>query len=496
MFLLRKKAENNTLEMPISVALGESKGGNVEEILEFPIQRSVTRLNGAYFYNYAHGYKKLGADEIKLAAIAKAKVGLKFVEGNNIDLFTPTSLETARNTAYEFLKQNLPENRAFLLSHLVANDVVGYGAISLLLEDKKNIEEIEVNSPTAEIIIYNTKYGRCKTNLSYINEIEFRRAINKLLYFAEKELNNNNPIIDAQIGEMRVHAQIKPYAHAGACTSIRIGGRKEFNMIKLIENGTVSPEVLAYIWLAIDSKANIIISGAPASGKTTLLASLISLVPRYLKVITIEEETNELQPFASYNIVSLYSSKKNFTSQQQVVNALRMRPDRIIIGEIRGEEAKEVFSGSNLGIPFITTMHSNEGGLDILKRLMIRPMGVETNALSALDITLYMEQKGLSRRQLGKIFEYKWLSRGEISEEEGIIVDDIDKVEIKEVATNGLLNPEKMENSKIFDIFARQKDISKKKVFDEFGKRVAFINDAVKSNQDLEKKITQYNPGA
>ncbi len=487
-----RKTEEKIEGSRLSFAIGESRGGEIEEIIDSPVRRSIIRLNGLHFYNYAHGYKKLDKNELQLAAIAKAKVGAKFVESEIDELFTSTSLEKAREIAYEYLKQNIPEDRAFFISQIVANDTIGYGAISLLLEDRKNIEEIEINSPTAEIIVYTTKYGRCKTNLSYLSEEDFRRSVNKLLYFAEKELNSNNPIVDAQIDDIRVHAQIKPYAHAGACTSIRIGGKKEFNLSKLVENGTLTPEMLAYLWLAIDSKANIIIAGAPASGKTTLLASMISLVPKYYKIVIVEEETNELHTFADYNSVSLYSSKKGFTSQQQVSNALRMRPDRIIVGEIRGEEAKEIFSGSNLGIPFITTMHSNEGGLEVLKRLIIRPMGVEPSSLSTLDVALYMEQIGLDKRMLGKIFEYKWLSRGEISEDAGIAVSDIDKVEISEVASNGLLNPEKIKESKIIAMFAERHGMSEKKALEEFNRRAKVITNTEKSKEDLELVINKY----
>jgi len=114
-----------------------------------------------------------------------------------------------------------------------------------------------------------------------------------------------------------------------------------------------------------------------------LLSSLLTLIPRYNKVVVVEEEANELGEFAA-NYVSIYSTKKGINLQQQVINTLRMRPDRLIIGEIRGEEAREMFSGSNLGIPFMTTMHSNDGGLSILKKLLVKPMSVEPSALACL----------------------------------------------------------------------------------------------------------------
>jgi len=238
-------------------------------------------------------------------------------------------------------------------------------------------------------------------------------------------------VVDAELENIRVHAQVRPYAHAGAFASIRIGGKKQLGINKLIANGTTNPEVLAYLWLALDAKLNVIISGAPASGKTTLLASLLTLIPRYNKVVVVEEEANELGEFAA-NYVSIYSTKKGINLQQQVINTLRMRPDRLIIGEIRGEEAREMFSGSNLGIPFMTTMHSNDGGLSILKKLLVKPMSVEPSALGMLDLAIYMKQLDLSKRIVESIYEYRWLSRGEINEG-GIDVGNVDKVEINQV---------------------------------------------------------------
>ena len=86
-----------------------------------------------------------------------------------------------------------------------------------------------------------------------------------------------------------------------------------------------------------------------------------------------------------------------------MINALRMRPSRLMVGEVRGEETRELFSSANLGIPFITTMHSNAGGMDIVKKLMVRPMGVESRSLSMLDVALYMRHADISRRVLSDV---------------------------------------------------------------------------------------------
>ncbi|MGB9732543.1 MAG: ATPase, T2SS/T4P/T4SS family [Candidatus Micrarchaeia archaeon] len=499
-FMRRRKDDMQQKEIPLGFRIDCMAAGETREIIESPIQRSITRQNGLYNYNVGSNQKELSKQEMALVGRAKAEISALFLsEAGEMEIssiFGAGSFEKARSVALEYLRRFLPEERAFYLSYIAAEDTVGFGALGLLLKDSKNIEEIEINSPTAPINVYTVKYGRCRTNLSYTNEGEFRRSINKLLYLAENELSSSNPIVDAEVGNIRIHAQTKPYAHSGGFASIRIGGEKELNLGTLISNGTATAELLAYIWLAMDSKLNILISGAPASGKTTLLASLTSLIPKYNKIVMIEEEANELEPFAIGNAVEIYSSKKGVTPQQQVINALRMRPDRIIVGEIRGKEAREIFAGSNLGIPFMTTMHSNENGLAILHKLLVEPMGVEVGALAMLDLAIYMKQVGLNKRVVDTLYEYRWLSRGEVDGEEGVDLGGTERVVIEEVAKNGAICQEKLKSSKIIERFSSERGLSTKRALEELKKRANFLEKMREMGpEEARDKISLYGVG-
>ncbi len=256
----------------------------------------------------------------------------------------------------------MARERANFLAYLVAHDTVGYGPISILLEDKQRIEEIEINAPNAPINIFHVDYGRCSTNLRFRNEEGFRHNLNKFIYETDKELGEDSPIIDAQVGDARIHAQMKPYALSGGAASIRLANNKLIGFDYLIKKGTLDFEMLAYLWLAIDAKMNIVIAGSPASGKTTMMSALFAFVSRLDRVVTIEDDINELKVKLDINnSVALYGShyKNKTNTREQVINALRMRPDRLVVGEVRGEETRERFSGATLGMPFMTTMHSN-----------------------------------------------------------------------------------------------------------------------------------------
>lgn len=458
-------------------------------------ERSVFRQGASYVYSL--GEMQMGAEERGLMEIAKAAVIERMASGLG-DARTGL-LDTARGIACDEMLRMTSQEKARHLSYFVAHDTAGSGPFSILMEDKASIEEIEVNSAASPISVYMTGYGRCRTNLRFADEDSFRHSINKFISENEKELGEESPIVDAQVGEARIHAQIRPYALSGAAASIRIGKAKTMGLYGLLKGGTMNLETLAYLWLAIDAGMNMVIAGAPASGKTTMLGAMANLIPHFSKLVAIEEEINELRFNAPiFNVVSLYGSRYGATNTRtQVLNALRMRPDRIIIGEIRGEEARELFAGANFGMPFMTTMHSGDESLAVVKKLLVKPMLVEPRALSMLDLSLHMRQEGVRSRVVSSVYEYSWLSRAEI--EEGIEVGDGDSVEPRRTVSNGRTDEETILSSKAFKQFLRSKELSQKAGRRELARRIEFLKGQFSSQGSDEKMadaISGYRNGA
>ena len=471
----RKKAVLEDRRSALSFRLLRQNLVSVYENVDFPLTHTIGKTNNLNFYLVGQEIGEFSAKALQKMEVAKAKV---------IDLMSqtgeicfPADMEKAKGIAFSELSQSFGLELSEKLALVVANDTVGYGPLSLLLEDRANIEEIEVNTPDSPLQIYHCRYGRCKTNLKFESEQAFRQSINRLLYDTEKELNDSTPIVDVQVGAARVHAQIRPYAVNGACATIRLGERKESGIAYLSKKHAANFDTLAYLWLALESKMNIVISGAPASGKTTLLIALLSFVPRYCKVITIEEDVNELKFYPNVmSTVSLQGSRygNSIGTKEQVINSLRMRPDMLVVGEIRGAETKELFSAANLGIPFMTTMHSNDGGISIIKRLMTRPMSVEPEAISSIDISLQMSHKDLESRQIGEMTEYSWLSRAEILEG-GVQVGD-DMVKLDPILTNSSINPRAIADSKVIQKYSKITGASKAEALKEHRRRSEFLS--------------------
>ncbi|MEM3839036.1 MAG: ATPase, T2SS/T4P/T4SS family [Candidatus Micrarchaeaceae archaeon] len=487
----RSAPDNQNLPSRMSFEIIDGYAGGEEvERIESGINRSVVRCNNAYIY-VVGTEEKIEGRSLKAMGLAKSAVIEELARSERE--ITIELLPIAKSIAKESLIKLIDPQAAERLSFFVAHDTVGYGPFSILMEDKSRIEEIEVNSTAAPISVYLSKYGRCSTNLIFLDQNSFKHNINKLVTASEKELSEDSPIIDAQVGDARLHAQIKPYAVSGAAASIRMGGKKDLGIGTLVREGTLNEETLAYLWLAIDAGLSIVISGAPASGKTTLLSALCGLISASQKVITIEEEIDEIKLNRSFsNVVALYGGKFGITTREQVINALRLRPERLIIGEIRGSEAKDLFSGSNLGIPFITTMHAKEDPYGVIKRLMVSPMDVEVRSISMLDLSVHMLQFGINRRRVNSVCEYRWLSRAETFRGQEV---GEDAVEVVKLVENGALVIPELAKSKVIAHFGSSRGYSAKKSLDEFERRVKFLKATIAAEAGIDARglLERYN---
>ncbi len=244
----------------------------------------------------------------------------------------------------------------------IANDILGYGPIQGYLEDPE-VSEVMVNGPDS---IYIERHGKIeRTTTSFIDEAHLRRVIDKIVGEVSRRVDESSPMVDARLPDgSRVNAVIHPLAYAGPFLTVRKFAKDPLQVQDLISNLTITSALARFIEACVVGRLNIIVSGGTDTGKTTLLNVLSSFVPGDERIVTIED-SKELQ-LRQEHVVSLESRPPNIEGRGEVTirdlmrNTLRMRPDRIIVGECRGGEALDMLQAMNTGHDgSLTTIHSN-----------------------------------------------------------------------------------------------------------------------------------------
>ncbi len=328
------------------------------------------------------------------------------------ELIDASSLEKVKRKylerGLELLKKELPiinEKVQLFLMGLLLNEMFGLGKIELLIEDP-NLEEIVINGSKEPVWVYHKKYGWVKTNLVIPSEAEILNYANSIGRKVGRQITVLNPLMDAHLetGD-RVNATLFPISTSGNTITIRKFRRSPWTITDFIENKTLNYEVAAWLWECIQYEMNIIIAGGTASGKTSLLNVLMVFIPPNQRVISIED-TRELQLPKFLHWVPLTTREPNpeglgeVTMLDLLVNSLRMRPDRIIVGEIRrAREAEVLFEAMHTGHSVYATLHADTAE-QAYKRLINPPINVPESVMEALHMFVVVfrdRRKGIRR---------------------------------------------------------------------------------------------------
>ncbi len=325
--------------------------------------------------------------------------------------------------ATEQLPLSLEERRR--LTDEVTVDFLGYGPIQQFLLDD-TVTEIMVNATDA---IYVERRGKLeKTDVRFATDAHVRRIIEKIVSRIGRRIDESSPMVDARLPDgSRVNAIVPPLAVDGPTVTIRKFNREAFTVEDLIGFGSITAEAAEFLRISVEGKRNILISGGTGTGKTTMLNVLTLFIPKDERIVTIEDAV-ELQLLQDH-VVRLESRPPNLEGKGEVTirdlvrNSLRMRPDRIIVGEVRSGEALDMMQAMNTGHEgSLSTIHSNSPR-DALSRLetMVLMSGVE------LGVRAIREQIGSSIDLLIQIDRFRDGSRSisaitEITGMEGEVV--------------------------------------------------------------------------
>ncbi len=321
----------------------------------------------------------------------------------------------------------------------IADDIVGYGPLERLLADD-SVTEIMVNGPSE---IWIERQGRLyETTVRFTDDSHLRRIINKIVAQVGRRVDEASPMADARLPDgSRVNAIVPPLSLSGPLLTIRKFGKRRLTLDDLVNLGTLSQDAVEFLELCVRAELNILISGGTGTGKTTLLNALSASVPDDDRIITIEDAA-ELQ-LQQRHVLRLESRPKNIEGEGEVPirelvrNSLRMRPDRIIVGEIRGPETVDMLQAMNTGHDgSLCTVHANSSR-DALHRIetMVLMAGLELpvrairqQASSALDLIVHLDRLDDGSRKVTTITEVQRM------ESEVITLQDLFEFKVESIA--------------------------------------------------------------
>jgi pilus assembly protein CpaF len=311
------------------------------------------------------------------------------------------------------------------LERQILQEVVGLGAIEDLLSDD-SISEIMINGPVDVFVERRGRIERASTRFSSAQSLA--GVIERLLQHTGRRVDESSPMVDARLPDgSRVNVIVPPIALCGPALTIRKFARKKLQLADLVAAGTLSPAMASFLQLAVRMRRNIVVSGGTGTGKTTLLNCLSGMIPCGERVITIEDSA-ELQ-LAHANLVALEARPSNAEGAGQVSirdlvrNALRMRPDRIVVGECRGGETLDMLQAMNTGHDgSLTTAHANSPR-DLLSRLEVMTMmagmelplsAIREQLASAVNIIVQLARFSCGTRRVVAISEIAGTESGRI----------------------------------------------------------------------------------
>ncbi len=386
---------------------------------------------------------------IDLYTELKVDLHQKLIERINLSALDTMSREQVGrdigDIVQEMLKEvnhalNLVERRQLVED--ILDELLGLGPLEPLLKDP-TITDIMVNSATSVFVERSGRLEQIGTR--FANDGHLLRIIGKIVSNVGRRVDESSPMVDARLPDgSRVNAIIPPLALDGPCMSIRKFSKTPIDMDKLVGYGSMPPDVATVLKGIVKSRRNVLISGGTGSGKTTMLNAMSASIEPHERVVTIEDSA-ELQ-LQQAHVVRLETRPSNIEGKGEVnqrdlvKNALRMRPDRIILGEIRSGEAFDMLQAMNTGHDgSMTTVHANtpRDALSRVEQMIgmsgidISPKSARSQIASAIHVVLQLERLSDGRRRLTSVAEVTGME-GEI-----VLMQEIFKFERRGIDADG-----------------------------------------------------------
>jgi flagellar protein FlaI len=382
------------------------------------------------------------------------------------------------------------------LSAQISQEMLGYGELDPLIKDD-DLEEIMVIGIKRPVFVYHRKIGMMVTNVVFEDDKDIKSLIDVIARQVNRRIDQQTPILDARLPDgSRVNATIPPVSADGSSLTIRKFKKDPLTVIDLINFKTMSSHLAAFLWICVDGlgvkPCNAIIAGGTGSGKTTTLNTVTSFVPPRERIITIED-TLELQ-LPHTHVLRMETRPPNIEGSGEldmdtlVKNSLRQRPDRVIVGEVRGHEAITLFTALNTGHSGFGTLHSNTAR-ETITRLINPPMNVPNIMIPALDFIIMQNRmyrpEGGSIRRITEVAEVVGMEEGNVQLNRVFEWNNVtDKLEYVGIASQTLRSLSELRGVSITEI---EEEIEKRRLVLEY-----MADKNLRSIDDVGQYITEY----
>jgi len=375
--------------------------------------------------------------------------------------------------------------------YYVIRDLAGYGKLDVLMNDP-NIEDISCNGLNRPIYIWHRKYESIPTNIEFTEEEEYDNFILKLAHMGDKHISSAHPMLDAMLpGRHRLAATFRHEVSTfGSSFCIRKFREDPFSIVDLIKIGTINATLAAYLWILLENKMSLMIIGGTGAGKTSMLNALISLIKPNDKIVTVEEiaelntnHENWVQLTSRQGFKFGAADETSISLFDLVKLSLRYRPDYIIVGEVRGEEAYALFQAVATGHGGICTMHADS--LDhAAKRLTSPPMNVSEVYVPLMNVGIYVSRVELPKKKMGLTFGRRARNIWEI-------IDYGEYNLISEWSPTEDTFHVNLEKSILLERIAAKKGLTKEDLLAEIKRREKVLTKVLRSGKRSQKEVTE-----
>ncbi len=433
-------------------------------------------------------------ESLKEDLLKEANVGLN-------EIFDVTRIsylkEKFRATAERLIDAKImridKKKKDILVSNLL-HEMLGLGKIEILLADG-DLEEIVVNASSEPVWVYHKQFGWLKTNIRLENEKQVQNYASVIARRISRQITNLQPLLDAHLitGD-RANATLFPISTKGNTITIRKFARKPWTITDFIKNQTINTEVSAFLWLCIQYELNMIIAGGTSSGKTSLMNTLMPFIQPNHRIISIED-TRELQLPNFLHWVPLTTREPNPEGKGSVemldlmVNSLRMRPDRIIVGEIRkADQAEVLFEAMHTGHSVYATLHADTAD-QVIKRLTNPPINIPEVMMEALHLIVVQHRD--RKRGMRKVYQVAELLPTGESEEKVVLKTNL----LYRCKANGEIVSHN-ECIRIFDILKLHTGMTEKELVSDLKEKMSILKwmseRKISDVDDVGKVVAEY----